>query len=83
MLRMMQQAGLEEDAVLCRSRAALTYAEAQSRLDDPRLHDEVSDQTVAKSPHVPRQHRAPSLAAIIHMCGLAAANHEPDCRLVS
>ena len=26
----------------CRSRAALTYAEAQSRLDDPRLSDEVS-----------------------------------------
>jgi exoribonuclease R len=24
-----------------RSRAALTYAEAQARIDDPRLHDEV------------------------------------------
>lgn len=25
-----------------RSRAALTYAEAQARIDDPRLHDEVN-----------------------------------------
>ena len=28
--------------LFCRSRAALTYAEAQSRIDDERLQDEVS-----------------------------------------
>jgi exosome complex exonuclease DIS3/RRP44 len=28
---------------VCRSRAALTYAEAQSRIDDARLHDELSE----------------------------------------
>ncbi|KAK9825185.1 hypothetical protein WJX81_004330 [Elliptochloris bilobata] len=43
-----------------RSRAALTYAEAQSRLDDPRLHDEVSTslRAIAGVARILRQRRA-------------------------
>ena len=55
--------------MLCRSRAALTYAEAQSRLDDPRLHDEVSGvSTAALAPHVPSPGTAlgGSFQAMIH-----------------